>query len=426
MFVEPHNSDTCLKGSMRRNFLLGRLMFYCTGFALVHFFIDFFSGQYRSSVVNIILGVVVFSCYLLNRMNYSRAARVIGLSIVNVAFIFYTSVLPMEVGIYLYYFPLMVVASCVFESREKTLRYFFISLPVLSLAVLFAANFQVLGDYRIDNPTTPMISFAINSVSSGAIMILCIDFTFKINQESEKDLHALAKQIADKNLDLEKTNAELDRFLYSTSHDLRSPLSSIKGLINVASYETKDQKMHGYFNMMTDRVNRLEHFIKDIIDYSKNAKTEVANEPVDFSHLLTEITDDLKYVEGASGIEFKNTVEIPYAVSVDKTRINIILNNLLANAVKYHDLRKEKKWINVRVSNSNNSVKVLVSDNGTGIAEEHQKKIFDMFYRGTFQSTGSGLGLYIVKQAVEKMNGTISVESQQGVGSSFLVTIPVS
>jgi signal transduction histidine kinase len=363
---------------------------------------------------------------MLNRNGYSRAAKVIGLLIVNLAFIFYTSVLPKEVGIYLYYFPLIAVASVVFESTEKKLRYFFILLPFASLVLLFSMNFQVFGDYRMVETSYTWLFFAVNSISSGIIMILCINFMLSLNEETEKELHQLALLITGKNLDLEKANAELDRFLYSASHDLRSPLSSIKGLINVARYDTSDQKIHGYFNMMTDRVNRLEFFIKDIIDYSKNAKTAVTAEPVDFHSILNEVTDDIRFIEGASAIDFKNTVEIDHPVSVDKTRLSIILNNLLANAVKYHDLRKETKWINVRVSNSNGTVKVAVSDNGSGIAAEHQQKIFDMFYRGTIQSNGSGLGLYIVKEAVEKMNGTISVESQPGVGSSFLVTIPVS
>lgn len=426
MFAAPHSSRTCLQPTDKRRILTGKITLWCTGFTLFHFFLDTFLGHYPSSIFDICLSAVIFSCYILNRKGYSRAAKVIGLLIVNLAFIFYTSVLPKEVGIYLYYFPLIAVASVVFESTEKKLRYFFILLPFASLVLLFAMNFQVFGDYRMVETSYTWLFFAVNSISSGIIMILCINFMLSLNEETEKELHQLALLITGKNLDLEKANAELDRFLYSASHDLRSPLSSIKGLINVARYDTSDQKIHGYFNMMTDRVNRLEFFIKDIIDYSKNAKTAVAAEPVDFHSILNEVTDDIRFIEGASAIDFKNTVEIDHPVSVDKTRLSIILNNLLANAVKYHDLRKETKWINVRVSNSNGTVKVAVSDNGSGIAAEHQQKIFDMFYRGTIQSNGSGLGLYIVKEAVEKMNGTISVESQPGVGSSFLVTIPVS
>jgi signal transduction histidine kinase len=111
---------------------------------------------------------------------------------------------------------------------------------------------------------------------------------------------------------------------------------------------------------------------------------------------------------------------------MDKSRLHVILSNLLANAIKYHDLRKEHRWISIDVSNSGDTVKLKISDNGTGIQPEHQERIFEMFYRGTVLSSGSGLGLYIVKQAVEKMEGTITVQSVAGEGSSFLVVLPVS
>jgi signal transduction histidine kinase len=255
---------------------------------------------------------------------------------------------------------------------------------------------------------------------------MTISFMLNINEESEKELQKLAEEVEAKNRDLEKTNSELDRFLYSTSHDLRSPLSSIKGLINVAQHDTRDEKMHGYFRMMEGRVERLEDFIKDIIDYSKNKRTEVKHESVDFNALVNEVSENFKYAEGASGIVFKKGIHIDHLVWIDKGRLNVILNNLLANAIKYHDLRKEHRWIAVDVNNSGNSIKIKVSDNGTGIQREHQEKIFEMFYRGTLLSSGSGLGLYIVKQAVEKMEGTIKVQSVPGEGSSFLVTLPVS
>ena len=194
----------------------------------------------------------------------------------------------------------------------------------------------------------------------------------------------------------------------------------------MARYDTHDKKIHGYFNMMTDRVERLENFIKDIIDYSKNARTELRHEKVDFNALISEVTDNLKYFEGASSIEFKNEVSIDQPVLADKTRLSVVLNNLIANAIKYHDMRKEQRWIDVKVSDSMGEIKLVVSDNGTGIHKEHQQRIFEMFYRGTLQSTGSGLGLYIVKQAVEKMKGTITVQSEAGHGASFFITVPVT
>jgi signal transduction histidine kinase len=184
--------------------------------------------------------------------------------------------------------------------------------------------------------------------------------------------------------------------------------------------------MQGYFTMMIDRVDKLDFFIKDIIDYSKNARTEIRAEQVDFSSLVKEVTENLKFIEGAESIKFQSNVLVEQPLLADKTRLSVILNNLMANAIKYHDPRKENQWIDVEVSNSGGTIKLSVSDNGMGISNEHQDKIFDMFYRGTLLSKGSGLGLYIVKETVAKMKGTIHVESFPGKGSSFLITVPVA
>jgi signal transduction histidine kinase len=344
----------------------------------------------------------------------------------NLAFVLYARIVPKEAGIFLYYFPLMAASSALFGPAEKKLRYTFIALPFVLLLLLFAPDFSFWEGHPDHSAADTKLFFVINSISSGIIMIMCIDFMQKLNEASENQLQQLAIEVKAKNEDLEKTNTELDRFLYSTSHDLRSPLSSIKGLINIARYDTADKKILGYFNMMIDRVNRLENFIKDIIDYSKNARTELRQEAVDFKSLISEVIDNLKYIEGAEQIEFTNDVTIDHPIQADKGRLSIILTNLMANAIKYHDVRKELRWIKVNISNSNGTVKLTVSDNGSGIGEEHQQKIFEMFYRGTLQSNGSGLGLYIVKQAVEKMQGSIHVESNPGHGASFFISVPVS
>jgi signal transduction histidine kinase len=333
---------------------------------------------------------------------------------------------PKEVGVYMYYFPLMAVSTAVFDVKEKAYRYFFIVLPFLLLIVLLVTDFKLFGDVAFYKAPGSRFSFVINIISSGVIVIMCIDFMRRLNETSESRLQQLAVEIKGKNDDLEKTNTELDRFLYSTSHDLRSPLASIKGLISVARYDTADKKIHGYFDMVIDRVNRLEHFIKDIIDYSKNSRTEVRHEPIDFNALLNEVVESLRYVDNAGSIQFRNDVKVDHTISADKGRLSVVLTNLMANAIKYHDLRKECPWIQVKVSNSGGTVKLRVSDNGTGISEEHQGKIFEMFYRGTAQSNGSGLGLYIVKQAVEKMQGTIKVQSAVGQGTEFSIEVPVS
>lgn len=415
-----------LLSTVKRNVLVGKICRFCTILALLHIILDASQGLYESVLADTVFAIVIVLAYLLNRWQFHKTAKIFVLCSVNIMFILFASVLPEGVGIYLYSFPLMVVSSALFDSAEKPLRHLFIAIPLILLMLLFLYDFRILAEVQFQSPLNVKAFFAVNAFSSAAILIMCVDFMQKLNESSERELKELAEEVKAKNIHLEKANAELDRFLYSTSHDLRSPLSSIKGLVNIARYETADAKMQVYFNMMIDRIDKLDFFVKDIIDYSKNARTEICAEQVDFTSLVSEVTENLKYIEGAESIHFQNKVSIGHPILADKNRLSVVLNNLIANAIKYHDPQKEKQWIDVEVSNSNGTIKLTVSDNGMGIGTEHQEKIFEMFYRGTFQSKGSGLGLYIVKETVSKMKGTIRVESVPGKGSSFLITLPFS
>ena len=426
MVQNDSGQQRILLSTVKRNVLVGKLCLFCVILAAVHVALDASQGLYESAAVDCVFGLVIFYAYLLNRWRYHRTSKIFVLLTLNVLFAFFVSVLPKDVGVYLYYFPLIVASSALFESSEKFLRYSFNALPLILLTLLVTNGFDLLPSMEFESPLYISAFFAINAFSTAAVTIICVNFMQKLNVSSERELKQLAEEVHAKNINLEKTNAELDRFLYSTSHDLRSPLSSIKGLVNIARMETPDEKLQRYFSMMIDRVDKLDFFIKDIIDYSKNARTEVRNEPVDFNSLLTEVTDNLRYIEGAETIEFQSKVNISHPVEVDKNRLSVVLNNLLANAIKYHDPKKDKQWIDVQVSNSDGEIKLQVSDNGMGIDPEHHSKIFDMFYRGTFHSKGSGLGLYIVKETVAKMRGTIGVESVPGKGSSFSICLPAS
>jgi signal transduction histidine kinase len=254
---------------------------------------------------------------------------------------------------------------------------------------------------------------------------MSLAFMIRVNEESERRLLILAEEVKVKNIYLEKANAELDRFFYSTSHDLRSPLLSIKGLVNITRNETADKKVITYLDMMTERADRLDLFIRDIIDYSKNTRTEISNDVVDISRLVDEVRDNFQFLDGAASIRFLQNILVDKAIT-DKTRVTVILNNLISNAIKYHDRNNDNQWIKINVYPSGKNLNIVVSDNGPGISEEKQSRIFDMFYRGTETSKGSGLGLYIVKETIEKMNGTIQVESTEGKGTTFTVTLPVS
>jgi signal transduction histidine kinase len=372
-----------------------------------------------------VIVLVIVCCYALNHFGEHKLAKVLGLLFFNLIFGLYTLVLPQDMGIYLFYFPLIAASSAIFDNHEKNYRISFIILSLSMLVLLFAADLDLTGSFKLDMLGDTHGFFVMNILSSAIILVLCIDFMLQINEASEGQLKELAEKIRVQNVNLEKTNTELDRFLYSTSHDLRSPLASIKGLINVAKYDTSDVRIHGYFNMMVDRVDKLDLFVRDIIDYSKNARTELRPEPVDFNNLIYDITENLKFIDGADRIEFKKEVVLDHCVQLDKGRLMVVLNNLISNAIKYHDFRKDDPWIKIAIQNTNGTIKLSISDNGMGIGEEHHAKIFNMFYRGTVQSQGSGLGLYIVKEAVEKMHGTIKLASKEGEGTTFSIVLPI-
>jgi PAS domain S-box-containing protein len=226
--------------------------------------------------------------------------------------------------------------------------------------------------------------------------------------------------------ELKKTNSELDRFVYSASHDLRSPLTSMLGLSNMMiddiSPDNKNQLEQ--MGMMQSSIIKLDNFIEDILDYSRNARKEVKKKAIDFNQTIDEIRNNLAHMDGADSIELKLEINQKMEFISDRARVNMIFNNIISNAIKYKDTSKENAFIAINVDCSNDFATISIEDNGIGIDEKNLGRIFDMFYRATNLSTGSGLGLYIAKDAIEKINGTMKIESELTHGTKFSITIP--
>ena len=224
---------------------------------------------------------------------------------------------------------------------------------------------------------------------------------------------------------LKKANNQLDSFLYSTSHDLRAPIASILGLANLAKMELKEETGLKYFEMVESRVKKMDLVIADILQLARTTKAELQVEKIDFSKLFQEIITDLKFNAGAKAINLRYTPNPSLLFFSDYTQLKIILGNLIGNAVKYHNVEQADPFIAVRFFSKQNELVIEVEDNGTGIAKQYQEKIFQMFFRASTQSEGTGLGLYIVSEAVAKLQGKIKVSSEVGKGSTFTVTLPM-
>ena len=231
------------------------------------------------------------------------------------------------------------------------------------------------------------------------------------------------KDITERNVALAKINTELDRFVYSASHDLRAPLASTMGLVIIARMESSEASKNRYLGLIEDCVYKMDHFINDIIEFSRNKNQEVSVEQFNIRDLVSEIFDNLKYLDHAETIIREIEVIGHEDVLSDKLRFKIILGNLIANAVTYSKNSDRQPFVKVKIENSINSILIEVIDNGIGIADEHKSKIFNMFYRANQKSKGSGLGLYIVMEALNMLGGKIDVNSELGKGTTFSVYI---
>jgi PAS domain S-box-containing protein len=234
------------------------------------------------------------------------------------------------------------------------------------------------------------------------------------------------QRIRQQNEMLEKANAELDRFVYITSHDLKAPLLSILGLINIAEMSNDKSETEQCLKMMRERVIGLEKFISDIIDYSRNVRVGVVKEVIKLNKIVNSIINDFLFVENVNKIHFDLSIDPELEFISDQKRITVILKNLISNAIKYHNYNQATPQIKINGNLQEKNIVISVHDNGDGIDPEIQPKIFDMFFRGTEKSDGSGLGLYIVKEMIEKLNGNISVSSCLNEGSHFTVTLPLN
>lgn len=229
--------------------------------------------------------------------------------------------------------------------------------------------------------------------------------------------------INNQNRELRKVNAELDRFVYSASHEMRSPLSSILGLINVASLDKKPNKEE-YLAYIKNSVERLDSLLQDIVDHSKNARTELEIESLDLRQEVEEVIEGLTYSENFPKIESIVECHGDGLIHSDVNRLKIVLNNLITNAYKHHapdDVANP--FVKIVIDKTATGIKLNIADNGPGIPLEEQEKVFNMFYRATHKSDGTGLGLYIVKEIITNLNGSIEVHSEIGQGTTFIIEL---
>ena len=231
--------------------------------------------------------------------------------------------------------------------------------------------------------------------------------------------------IFEQNAMLNVTNVELDKLLYNVSHDLRSPLASLSGLINLMEHETDLDEIMTYTRMMKLSINKQNEFINDILNSIKKAQDTTTRQLCDFTELVEDVITQNHFIENGGEVHFKTELEIT-RFHGDALKLKIVLNNLVSNAIKYADFTKPEVWVKIKTHHLQNNCVIEVEDNGIGIKNDDQRRIFEKYFMSAKNNKAStGLGLYLVNEAVKQMNGTIQVNSEPGTGSKFIINIPI-
>lgn len=221
--------------------------------------------------------------------------------------------------------------------------------------------------------------------------------------------------------ELEKTNDELNRFIYSISHELRAPLVSVIGIVNLVKLENMYDASGEYWNLIETCSNKLDYYIQKTLQYYKNNKAAEEVIEIDFKSLIDELVALHSYTDLDTSFTVNVNQKVPF--KGDLFRIEVILGNLISNAIKYQKVEEPDKRVAIDAVVEETFVEIRINDNGTGILNEHLEKIFIQFFKSEIHH-GSGLGLFIVKEALNKINGRISVNSDIDCGTTFTITIP--
>jgi signal transduction histidine kinase len=205
---------------------------------------------------------------------------------------------------------------------------------------------------------------------------------------------------------------------------LRAPLVTILGLLNIAEKEPLSPNLTLYLQHIRSSILRLDNFVKDILEYSHNTRTDTQFETVNIKKLLNEIYSSILLTDNSIDV-ILNISEENCNLFFDRKRLTVLLTNILHNAYKFRDLNKPNRYIKVDVESKSEKLLICVEDNGIGIDAEHLPKIFDMFYRASEKNHGSGLGLYITKEIIKKLNGEIKIDSELEKFTRITVTVPI-
>ncbi|OOG78047.1 hybrid sensor histidine kinase/response regulator [Algoriphagus sp. A40] len=272
------------------------------------------------------------------------------------------------------------------------------------------------------------IASVIDAINKGEVYRF-IDKPWNIEQiknsiKNAADIYFMRRELKEKNLKLQKLHSEMNQFVYSLSHELRGPLMSISGVSKLAKMEINEPNVLEYFEMIDSATGKLDDFIYKMLDFYRSTKIDHKITQIDFKDIINQ--QMIAYREKFDLTHFHIEVQVNQQNGFysDDAKVRVILNNLFSNAVQFQKDNSGQKRISLTVDVIEDQAVIVLEDNGIGIEERFREEVFNLFARATQKNVGTGLGLYMVKEAVEQMGGKIKLDSELNEGTTMTVTLP--
>jgi PAS domain S-box-containing protein len=254
-------------------------------------------------------------------------------------------------------------------------------------------------------------------------------FDVQVSNYGQRQLQGLVLRLHDithkkqKEHELQRSVQQMDQVIYKTTHDLKAPLMSALGLVTLAEKASPDEKPV-YIELIKKSLLKLNSFIEEMNNFFRNEKLALQRDRIDMHEIFRDELEDLQNLSSEFKIDISLDIQANTDFYSDLIRIRTIITNILSNAIKYSDPKKADPFIRINVSVNEEFCEISIADNGIGIDSQYQEKIFNLFFRATDHSQGTGLGLFIVKDTIQKLAGRIEVNSTLGQGTIFTVQIP--
>lgn len=339
-------------------------------------------------------------------------------------------------------FYLIIIGIAAYIKGNKTARYYIVAFNCLIVGAL-ATLFYYLN-------IIPYNLFSVNAVLLGSgleLLFLSLALADKINsykaqtteaqkmmiaqlKENEllkdrlnKDLESMVKE---RTKELQEKSKQVDILVYKASHDIKGPLRSIVGLTKLGMIDLQESsKALEYMQNIYSASSKVTETVTDLLNLAKLKETTLSFEPIEVEKIIHEIILSFENLPEYKRLNIELSVDKDLKLISDKKSIFSIIQNMIENGIKYSDPLKEKSYLRIEVSKNTNQLIMKFEDNGIGIAADKKDKIFEMFYKVNEASIGSGIGLYLVKETIQKLAGHLDIVSQEGKGSVFTISIPI-